>query len=259
MASTYSTNLKIELMATGEQSGLWGTKTNTNLGVALEEAVVGQATANFASDADLTLTLVNDSASQVARAFVLNATGAITTTRNLIVPTINKPYIVRNNTTGGQSIVVKTAAGTGITVANGASEMLYADGTNVVKAFGYSAPSATETLTNKTLVSAVLNDGYTEEIFTVTGTTPALSPTNGSIQTWTLTGNSTPTTGTWVDGQSMTLMVDDGTAYTITWTSMTISWKTDGGTAPVLATTGLTAIVLWRVSGVLYGARVGDA
>jgi hypothetical protein len=57
MASTYST-LKIELIGTGEQQGTWGTTTNTNLGTALEEAIVGRGTANFTTDADLTLTLV---------------------------------------------------------------------------------------------------------------------------------------------------------------------------------------------------------
>lgn len=116
-----------------------------------------------------------------------------------------------------------------------------------------------QTLTNKTLSGAVLNDGYTEEVFAVTGTTPALSPTNGSIQTWTLSGNSTPTAGTWDAGQSITLMVDDGTARTITWTSLAVTWKTDGGSAPTLNTTGFTAIALWKVGTVIYGARVGDA
>lgn len=116
-----------------------------------------------------------------------------------------------------------------------------------------------QTLTNKTLSGAVLNDGYTEEVFAVTGTTPALSPTNGSIQTWALSGNSTPTAGTWNAGQSITLMVDDGTARTITWTSLAVTWKTDGGTAPTLNTSGFTVLVLWKVGSALYGARVGDA
>jgi hypothetical protein len=123
--------------------------------------------------------------------------------------------------------------------------------------------TGTQTLTNKTLTAptltgVVLNDGYTEEIFAVTGTTPALSPTNASIQTWTLTGNSTPTSGTWANGQSLTLMVEDGTAYSITWTSLAVTWKTNGGTAPTLRTTGVTAIQLWKVGNVIYGARVGD-
>jgi len=119
--------------------------------------------------------------------------------------------------------------------------------------------SDSQTLTNKTTSGLTLNDGYTEEVYAVSGTTPALSPTNGSIQTWTLSGSSTPTAGTWADGQSMTLMVDDGTAYTITWTSLAVTWKTDSGVAPTLNTSGYTAIVLWKVGSTIYGARVGNA
>ena len=122
----------------------------------------------------------------------------------------------------------------------------------------------TQTLTNKTLTAptitgTILNDGYTEEVFAVSGTTPALSPTDGSIQTWTLSGNSTPTAGTWAAGQSITLMIDDGTDYTITWTSLAVTWKTDGGSAPTLNTSGETAVALWKVGSTIYGARVGDA
>lgn len=120
-------------------------------------------------------------------------------------------------------------------------------------------PTGTATLTGKTLEGVVLNDGYTEEVFAVTGTTPALSPTNGSIQTWALSANSTPTAGTWAAGQSLTLLVDDGTAYTINWTSVAVVWKSDGGTAPTLNTSGETVIALWKVASTIYGARVGDA
>lgn len=70
MASTYS-DLKIQLMATGENSGAWGTVTNTNLGTAMEEAIVGRATANFTSDANLTLTLTDTNATQVDRKSVV--------------------------------------------------------------------------------------------------------------------------------------------------------------------------------------------
>lgn len=138
MASTYS-NLKIELIGTGDQAGTWGTSTNTNLGTALEEAIVGRATANFTADSDLTISLTNTNATQVARNYILNVTSGVslTTTRNLIVPTINKPYIIENNTTGGQSIVVKTSTGTGITVPNGKKTMVYANTTNVVTAEDY--------------------------------------------------------------------------------------------------------------------------
>lgn len=134
MASTYSTNLKIELMGTGDQSGTWGNTTNTNLGTALEQAIVGYGNPNFTTDADLTITLTDSNASQTARAFALNVTSGVSlsTTRNLIVPTIQKPYLIYNNTSGSQSIIVKTSAGSGVTVANGARTLVYVDGTNVV-------------------------------------------------------------------------------------------------------------------------------
>lgn len=133
MASDYSTSLKIELIADGEQAGNWGTTTNTNLGTALEEAIVGYGNPSFASDADLTLTLTNSNATQVARNLVLNVTSVtLTDTRNLIVPTIEKPYVVQNNTIGGQSIIVKTSGGSGVTIPNGKSAVVYVDGTNVV-------------------------------------------------------------------------------------------------------------------------------
>jgi hypothetical protein len=128
--------------------------------------------------------------------------------------------------------------------------------------------TGTQTLTNKTLTSPILNSATTntvftlggaidEKVFAVTGTTPALSPQNGTIQTWTLSANSTPTAGTWNEGESMTIMVLDGTAFTITWTSVAVTWV--GGTAPTLDTTKYTVIELWKVGTTIYGALVGAA
>ena len=138
MASTYS-DLKIELIGTGEQAGTWGATTNINLGTALEEAIVGRATANFTADSDLTLVLSNVNTTQIARHYALNVTSGVTltATRNLIVPSIDKPYIIANSTTGGQSIVVKTSAGTGITVPNGKVVMVYVDSVNVNQSFNH--------------------------------------------------------------------------------------------------------------------------
>ena len=113
--------------------------------------------------------------------------------------------------------------------------------------------------TGGTASGLTLNDGYTEEVFAVTGTTPALSPANGSIQTWELTGTSTPTLGAWASGQSMTLLIDDGAAYTVSWASMGVVWKTGGGTAPTLLATGYTALALVKVGSTLYGWLAGDA
>jgi len=138
MASTYS-DLKFELIGTGDQSGTWGTTTNDNIGTAIEQAITGFGNPIFTTDANLTITLTNTVALQTARALVLNATssGSLTATRELVVPTIEKQYIVQNNTTGSQSITVKTSAGTGITVPNGKKMHLYVDGVNVVDAVSH--------------------------------------------------------------------------------------------------------------------------
>ena len=138
MASTYS-DLKFELIGTGDQSGTWGTTTNDNIGTAIEQAITGFGNPIFTTDANLTISLTNTVALQTARALVLNATssGSLTATRELVVPTIEKQYIVQNNTTGSQSITVKTAAGTGITVPNGKKMHLYVDGVNVVDAVSH--------------------------------------------------------------------------------------------------------------------------
>lgn len=113
----------------------------------------------------------------------------------------------------------------------------------------------TQTLSSKTLSSPTITGTPTETIFALTGTTPALNPTNGSIQTWTLTGNSTPTDSLSA-GKAITLMIDDGSAFTVTWPSVT--WVNNAKVAPTLATTGYTTVALWKVSTVLYGAVVGD-
>jgi len=153
MASTYS-SLKIELIGNGEQSGTWGNTTNTNLGTAIEEAITGRATADFPTDADLTLGYTDSNAAQTFRNLILNvtSTGSLTATRNLIVPTIEKQYLIENNTSGGQSIVVKTSAGTGVTVPNGRKMHVYANGTNVVVAFDFvNLAGGTATLSSLTV------------------------------------------------------------------------------------------------------------
>jgi hypothetical protein len=134
MASTYSSNLKIELIGTGDQSGAWGTTTNNNFSNVFEQAIVGRGNPNFTADANLTLTYTDTVSSQIARNLYLNVTSSVslTTTRELIVPTINKTYVIENNTSGGRAITVKTAAGTGITISNGQKVPLYVNGTDVV-------------------------------------------------------------------------------------------------------------------------------
>lgn len=94
-----------------------------------------------------------------------------------------------------------------------------------------------------------------EDVYAMSGTSVALEPDNGSIQTHTLTGNTTYTDA-FSAGQAITIMIDDGSAYTVTWPTMT--WVNNAGSAPTLATTGYTVVALWKVSTTLYGALVGD-
>ena len=131
MSSTYS-NLKIQLMTTGENLATWGNVTNVNLGTALEEAIVGSADVTFAS-ANVTLVLSNTNTTQTARNLRLNLIGTTGgSTRNLVVPNIEKVYIVSN--TCADPVLVKTTAGTGITVPTGKTMWVYNDGVNVVDA-----------------------------------------------------------------------------------------------------------------------------
>ena len=93
-----------------------------------------------------------------------------------------------------------------------------------------------------------------DTVYAITdGTSVDIDPANGSIQTWTLGANRTPTATNFVAGQGVTLMVDDGSAYTITWSTIGVTWLTADGLAPTLKTTGYTAIVLWKVGSTVYG------
>jgi len=125
--------------------------------------------------------------------------------------------------------------------------------------------NGTQTLTNKTLTDPAITGTILEDVYTISdGAAFEIDPGNGSVQLITLGANRTPKATNMAAGEAITLMVDDGTAYTLTWTDTTfgtsgVVWKTDAGAAPTLNTTGYTVIVLWKVGSQVYGARVGDA
>tara|TARA_R100000315_G_C5235736_1_gene147994 strand:- start:7174 stop:8385 length:1212 start_codon:yes stop_codon:yes gene_type:complete len=133
MASTFS-SLKFELIATGEQSGTWGTTTNNNLSVALTEAIAGSTDVSFSSGT-VTLTLSDTVAAQPARNLRLNLTGTSGGAQNLVVPAIEKSYLVNNGC--ADAITIKTPSGTGIAVAAGKTMWVYNNGTNVVDAVNH--------------------------------------------------------------------------------------------------------------------------
>ena len=126
--TTYSTSLKLTLIGNGEQAGTWGTTTNTNFGTLLEQAITGVQTITM-TDANYTLSNL-DGTSDEARNPVLIIQGTNTAIRDVIAPVVNKQYLVYNNTSGGFSIRIIGATGSGVTIPNGARLFVYCDGTN---------------------------------------------------------------------------------------------------------------------------------
>jgi hypothetical protein len=136
MASTYSTNLGIELIGNGEQSGTWGTTTNSNLGTLIEQAISGYVTQAI-TDGAATVITIPDGATGVARNMAIECTGALTGARVLEVPAKKKLYVIYNNTTGGYAVTVKVSGQTGVSVPNGKKVLLVCDGTDVEDATNY--------------------------------------------------------------------------------------------------------------------------
>lgn len=130
MPSTYSTDLRIELIANGEQSGTWGQTTNTNLGTIIEDAIAGRASVTTIIS-PYTLTTVNGAADE-ARCAALELDTSTGANYIVVVPTVTKLYVVKNvNTT--YTATVKTASGNGVAVPPNKTVLLRCDGTNVVE------------------------------------------------------------------------------------------------------------------------------
>jgi hypothetical protein len=177
MASTYS-NLKIQLMATGENSGTWGNVTNANLGDAIEQAIVETADVTFASN-NVTLTLSDSNSRQNARALRLNLVGTTAGARDLIVPAIQKPYIVNNGT--ADTITVKVSGQTGVAVPANRSFLLYNNGTDVVNALNGISPVSGGTGTNTlTAESVLIGNGAAAVKFVAPGTNGNVLTSNGT-------------------------------------------------------------------------------
>jgi hypothetical protein len=136
MSSTYSTNLAIELIGTGDQAGNWGSTTNTNLGTLIEQAISGYVTQAVSTGTDTTLAMTNG-ASATARNMTIELTGTGGASTNLIVPANEKLYFIYNNTTG--AVTVKVSGQTGVSVPATAKILLVSNGTDIVTATNYMA------------------------------------------------------------------------------------------------------------------------
>ena len=206
MASTYSPTLRIELIGNGEQAGTWGTTTNSNLGSIIEQAITGVQTITM-GDATYTLTAF-DGAVDESRNAVLVLGGTVTTPQNLIAPSVEKTYIVKNGT--GSNVTVKTSGGNGVTFVNNQVGIVYCDGTNFypavdvnnitgdVSVTGSITATANITATNRVTANVVSATTYlnltgriVQTVQTNSGT--QASTTNTSYTSTSFTASITPT------------------------------------------------------------------
>jgi hypothetical protein len=315
MPSTFTQNLGLEKIATGEQIGSWGSTENLTYDL-IDAALGGVATvtlpATGSSGAPNALPITDGAVSNGRNKFISFTSGADLGGTAYVQLTPNdaqKVVYVRNSLPGGRSIIFFQGtynASNDYVLLNGLDAVLAFNGggsgavvsnvftnldiptitagdvytTNITADSYVGAPGGGElppdaTTTVKGLVElatlgevatgtdtarAVTPEGVAEyyalfpEIVDATpaGTTPSLDPATATMQRWALTGNSSPTIGSFLNGQSMTLQIVAGN-YTVTWP--TITWI--GGSAPTLSTTGSTWVVLWRMNGVMYGTLVG--
>ena len=265
MSSTYSTNLRTELIGSGDQAGTWGNTTNTSLGSILEQAIAGVSggpyisgtypAVNFPTDADITLTANNGSVDQSrSMVLVITSSGSLTATRNVIAPaSASKVYIIKNSTTGGQSIQIKYSTGTGVTIGNAQTMVVYGDGTNF-----YNGETALTNLTvngnlavsgNETISGTLAVTGATTFTGIPSGPTAGAGTNTTQLATTAFVTNVTGTLGTMATQNASSVTIIGGTVNGTTIgasTATTGLFTTLGGTTVTASTqfsgpgTGLT-------------------
>lgn len=253
MASTFTNSLRLVKQGAGENNSTWGTLFNQQFADLIDTAISGYATKALA-DADTTLTATNGTADE-SRAMMLNFTGALTAARNVIVPTTSKLYFIRNNTTGGFALTIKTTAGTGVSIRNGGSAVVFCDSTNVVAPF---TQIPTTTTINDFVVGylEIPQNSKSADYTLVLGDSgkhiyhPSADTT---ARTWTIPANASVAYPT---GTTLTFVNDTGAgAVTINITTDTLTLAPTGATGSrTLAASGIaTAMKVtstrWMISG----------
>ena len=237
MASSYSTQGRLELQATGENSGTWGSKTNTNLQL-IEAMTDGYVSVAFASDANDALTTANASADE-SRNKVIKLTGTISASRLMAIPAVEKVYIVNNATTGGFDITFGISGNTVVTVPNGEIRLVYCDGTDTY-GLTYSAPGGTD---------VTVADGGTGR--------------STSTTAYALLAAGTTATGahqTLASGATTELLVGGGASALPVWTTATGTGAPVRETSPTLVTPALgtpSALVGTNITGTAASLTAG--
>lgn len=274
--STYSTNLALELIGTGEQSGTWGTTTNTNLGTLIEQAISGYVTYSCSGGTD-TITIPNG-ATGTARNMYIELTGA--GGGNLVVPSNKKLYFIYNNTSASAAAVtVKVSGQTGVSVPAGKKMILVSNGTDVVDATNYVTSLAAGTLavTGAVTLSTALgassggtglsSPGTAGNILTSTGTAWQSSPASTFVSSVTATSPLSSSGGNTPDISLGTVPVSKGgtgatstTAYAVqcggtTSTGAFQSVASVGTSGQVLTSNGAGALPSFQAVGVGGGTE----
>jgi len=241
MSSTFS-NLKFEIIGNGEQSGTWGTTTNSNIGTAIEQAIVGMATldsGDFTANV-ATLTLSNTTAAQDARALCLNiAAGAVSAAGTVNVPAIQKPYLIINGSS--YAVTVKVSGQTGVAVPAGTRTVVYNNGTDVGAqvswlgslTLGAALPIASggTGTTSTTFVNLATN---------VTGTLPVANGGTGTATPGLVQGANITITGTWPNQTIAAASPGTGTVTSVAVSGGTTGLTTTGGPITSSGTITLT-------------------
>tara|TARA_R110000772_G_scaffold8737_2_gene28923 strand:- start:3663 stop:4466 length:804 start_codon:yes stop_codon:yes gene_type:complete len=254
MASTFSPILRLELIGTGDQSGSWGNTTNVNLGTLIEQAIAGTTTINVTTG-NVTLTDFNGTTDQ-ARAAALRITGTPGVSRNIIAPALSKTYVVANGSNA--TVVLKTAASTGLTIPSGEVYLVYYDTTTTD--FRLVGRASTSANTPNTLVLRDPSGNFTAGTITATSFVGTLTGNiSGSPTTTTQTAGdnstkiattqyvdsavvtATGSLGTMASQNSNTVAITGGTITNAALTSVTVEGLTLGTNATGTKTVSTSA------------------
>lgn len=257
MPSTYSPNLRIELIADGEQDGTWGNTTNTNLGSVIEQAITGVQSITLV-DADYTLTSFNGLPDEARNAVILVDGTLSASTRSVIAPAAEKVYIVRNNTSGGYSFTFKPSGGSGIVIPNGSTMLIYLTTTNAYNGVNINDITGNLTLTgNLTAVDGIFSGNETVGgTLSVTGVTTVRGIINQQTVTTTIATPCVVTLGTALPANTPIVLTTTGALPTgLTAGTTYYVYNPVGSTCNLVASLGSTTEI--NTSGSQSGVHTG--